>query len=82
MKYLPEFIKEASDCNERFQESKDLILCLTNLSKLDEIAYREIAKRYESIIISILLLEDFMQDLKRCNDEAEFVDLLIKVRES
>jgi hypothetical protein len=81
MKYLPDLIKEASDCNERFEESKDLLLCISNAPKLDQLAYREIIKRYDSIIISILLLEDFMQDLKRCRSEDDVVNLLIKLKD-
>ena len=77
MKYLEELINEASELNERFEESKELLLSIGNASKFETIIYKEIIKKYDVVIISILIQEDFLRGLAECNGEAEVMNYLI-----
>ena len=46
MKYLEDLITETSSVNERFEESKELLLAISNATKLDTIVYKELVKKY------------------------------------
>ena len=78
MKYLEDLIIEASEVNERFEESKELISVISKSTKLEEIVYKEVIKKYDITISSIIILEDFLRDLFECSSEDEIVNFLIR----
>ena len=80
MKYLEDLIKEASEINERFEESKELILAISDANKLEGIVYKEMVKKYDLVITTILILEDFLHELTVCEDDEEVASLLIRAK--
>ena len=80
MKYLEDLIHEASEINEKFEQNKELILAISDANKIGTLVQKEIVKRYDTVILSILILEDFLKELNGCEDEEEVASVLIRAK--
>ncbi len=80
MKYLEDLLNEAEEVKTRFEESKELILCVGTKNRLEQIVDDKLISKYNSAIASVVELEKFLKELEECNNEEEIIGLIIRVK--
>ncbi len=80
MKYLDDLIQEAEEINVRFEESKELILCCGAKIRLEQIVNEGMIKKYDAAISTVVVLTNFLKELKECCGEEEIIGLMIRAK--
>jgi hypothetical protein len=65
MNYLEDYIKEAEEIKTRFEESKELILCVGAENRLEQIANEKMICKYDLVIGSVVELRDLLVESEK-----------------